>query len=158
MESSLARGMRIRHCHWSVPVPGTARPCRTKRYRGFECSQTSERCCARDGRTRVHLVTTTLTTGPIACVSSAGFQPAVSPTSSRQAFLRLMRADSFEAGAGWKPAIQQAGSLRYGGVIGMRSTPGAPSRPQRGRQAIVFYRAGGSNQMLPAHSGASLRA
>jgi hypothetical protein len=43
------------------------------------------------------------------CWYSAGLQPAVSPISDRQSV-------RFSALAGWKPAIQQVGNLRYFGL------------------------------------------
>jgi len=48
---------------------------------------------------------------------SAGFQPAVSPTSSRQSVIRDLPCPCFRALAGWKPAILQTRSLRYSGSL-----------------------------------------
>jgi trans-4-hydroxy-L-proline dehydratase len=45
---------------------------------------------------------------------SADFQSAVSPTSSRQAVDGTRASEAGPAQAGWKPATQQTGSLRYG--------------------------------------------
>jgi len=57
--------------------------------------------------------------------SSAGFQPAVSPTSSRQAPGSVSNAQNYNAPASadapqaGRPAIRQTGSLRYEGAIGV---------------------------------------
>jgi len=70
--------------------------------------------------------------GPVAAAAArstrnAGFQP-VSPTSSRHAPGNSSASGTFEAHAGWKPAIRQTGGLRYasGGV-----TPPTNQRPPK---------------------------
>jgi hypothetical protein len=48
---------------------------------------------------------------------SAGFQPAVSPTSSRQGVAGSVASVPLNASQARSPAIQQTGSLRYGEVF-----------------------------------------
>jgi len=54
--------------------------------------------------------------------SSAGWQPAVSPTASRQDAAKALAVDRSESAQAGSPEIQQTGSLRYGPEI----TPGRP--------------------------------
>jgi len=51
---------------------------------------------------------------------SAGCQPAVSPTASRQRIASSSASAPNRYSAGWQPAIQQTASLRYDFVNGQR--------------------------------------